>query len=216
MAEEHAAARGLENVLQRNIHYYGNYRQLVLCAFLLILLNIALLGFIIYQWVTWPTPKYFATTTDGRPIPVINLAIPYYDDPQVIIDWASKAVQEIYTLDFVTWRTVLQDAESFFTPKGYRDFLVALKESTNLNAVKADRYVVSVAITSKPVITRQGQRNPTVPYSWSLQIPVKVTYQNSENKINTQVGTLQMEVERASLLRHDDGIAIAQLVFVQT
>jgi intracellular multiplication protein IcmL len=214
--EKSTESQGVESVIHRNLFYWNSYRYMALAVTLLILLNILLLGFIIYQRVTWPTPKYFATTQDGRPLPVVNLALPYYTDTKVIIDWAIQAIQEIYTLDYVTWRKVLQDAEAFFTPKGYRDFLAALKESTNLNAVKADKYVVSVAVTGPSVLSRQGQRSSDVPYSWSLQIPVKVTYQNSANKINTQVGFMQIDIERASLLRYREGIAIAQLVFVQT
>lgn len=207
---------GLERILRRNLFYWVNYRTIGLCVVLLLLLNVVLFGFIIYQRMAWPKPKYFATTADGRPIPIVNLALPYYSDPNVVLDWAVRAVQEIYSMDYVTWRKVLQDAEVYFTPKGYQDFLIALKQSTNLNAVKADKYIVSVAITGKPILTGQGQKNPNVPYSWSMQIPVTVTYQNSENKVNTQIGYMQMDVERTSLLRHDEGIAIAQLVFVQT
>jgi len=212
---DNTSQQGLERVIRRNQFYWWNYRAVALCVALLLLLDVLLLGFVIYQRMTWPKPKYFATTPDGRPIPVVNLALPYYADSAFILDWAVQAVQAIYTMDYITWRKVLQDAEAYFTPKGYTDFLTALKASTNLNAVKADKYVVSVTITGNPVLSRQGQRSADVPYSWSLQIPVTVNYQNSANKVNTQVGTMQMDIERTSLLRHDEGIAIAQLVFVQ-
>jgi intracellular multiplication protein IcmL len=206
---------GVERVTHRNQFYWGSYRYIALCVAILLFLNVLLIGFIIYQRITWPKPKYFATTTDGRPIPVVNLTLPYYSDPTVVLDWATQAIQAIYSLDYVTWRKVLQDAEAYFTTKGYMDFIRALKASTNLNAVKADKYIVSVVITGKPVLTRQGQRTPDVPYSWSLQIPVTVNYQNSSNKTISQVGVMQIDVERASLLRHEVGIAIAQLVFIQ-
>lgn len=203
---------GLERVLIRNQFYWENYKYLALAAILLLINLLLLVGFICYQRITWPKPKYFATTPDGRPIPVIRLDISYYDDPTVVLDWAKKAVETIYSLDYVTWRKTLQDVEEYFTPKGYQDFLKALKVSTNLDAIKARHQVVSATITATPKLIRQGQLSDDVPYSWDLQMPVTIIYQNSENEVIKQDGTVLMRIERASLLRHKEGIAIAQLV----
>lgn len=204
---------GLERVLARNQFYWENYRRLSVIFFLLLLLVIVLSGFVFYQRVAWPKPKYFAATPDGRPIAVVRLDVPLYEDVNVVLDWGAHAVTAIYSLDYVTWRYTLQSIDRYFTPKGYQDFLAALKVSTNLEAIKAKRQVVSATITAAPKLNRAGQLSADVPYSWDLQMPVTVTYQNSENEIIQQKGGVLMRVERASLLRYKEGLAIAQLVF---
>lgn len=204
--------QGLEGVLKRNQFYYQNYRLLRGVVVLLLLLLLSLLTFVFYQKSVWPKPKYFATTPDGVPIPVIRLDLPLYEDPTVVLNWVARSVVSIYSLDYVTWRKTLQDADVYFTPSGYQAFLNALKASTNLEAVKAKRQVVSAEITGAPQLRRQGQLSPTVPYSWDISMPVTLTYQNSENEVIKQVGTILVQVERTSLLRYKEGIAIAQLV----
>ncbi len=204
---------GVERVFIRNQYYRRNYRRLALGLALLLFNIVALSGLIFYQQIIWPKPKYFATTPDGRPIPVIRLDQALYEDPALVLQWTVDAIKAIYALDFVTWRKTLQDAEVFFTPTGYQDFLIALKASTNLEAIKSNRQVVSIEITAPPTLNRQGQLNPGVPYSWSLQMPAVVTYQNSSQNIIQQIGTILVVVERASFLRHAEGLAIQQLVF---
>jgi intracellular multiplication protein IcmL len=203
---------GLEHVLARNQFYWENYRRLSMAFVLLLLLILVLSGFVFYQRVAWPTPKYFATTPDGRPIPIVRLDEPLYQDASVVLNWASHAVLGIYALDYVTWRYTLQSIDGYFTPKGYQDFLSALKVSTNLEAIKANRQVVSALITAPPKLNRAGQLSVDVPYSWDIEMAVTIVYQNSENEVIQQKGTILMRIERASLLRYKEGLAIAQLV----
>jgi len=208
----HMSRHGLERILLRNQFYWENYRLLALACFLLLLVILSLMGVVYYQRVIWPKPQYFATTPSGMPIPIVRLDEPYYTDPTVVMEWAKNAVMNIYAIDYVTWRQTLQGIETYFTPKGYQDFLVALKASTNLEAIKTKRQVVSVSITGAPQITRSGQTTPSLPYSWDIQMPVTVTYQNSTDEIIKQNATVLMLVERGSLLRYKDGVAIEQLV----
>lgn len=206
-------SQGLEHVFTRNQFYGDNYRRISLIFLLLILCTVLLSGFVLYQRLTFPSPKYIGTTPDGRPIPIIPLSNPY-QSPDFVLAWGVRAVTEIYALDFVTWRKSIQDAEVYFTPKGYNDFMVALKESSNIQALIERKQIVSATITATPILIRQGIESGDVVYSWNLQIPVTITYQNSAGDIITQVGTIQMRVERESTLRHPEGLAIAQLVLI--
>lgn len=203
---------GLERVVIRNMFYRQNYRFLALAIYILLLLIVFMVGFVFYQRVTWPTPKYFATTPDGRLLPIIRLDQPVYTDPTLIIDWVKKAVVETYSMDFVTWRRRLQDAQQYFTLTGYQEFIEAMKASTNLEAIKELRQVVSIDIEEEPEITREGQVNPNLPYSWDLRMPVLVTYQNSEDKFIKQKGIVLIRLERASFRMYENGLAIKQLV----
>lgn len=204
---------GLEFVIQRNQFYWKNYRLITLLLLLLILNSVFLLGFVFYQRMTFPAPKYVGTTPDGKPIQVIPLANPYQSTDFVLL-WAVQAIKEIYSLDFVTWRKSIQDAEVYFTPKGYIDFMQALKESNNIEALIQRNQIVSAEVTAPPTLIRQGVKEEDVAYSWNLQIPVTITYQNSTDQVIKQIGTIQMLIERESTLRHPEGLAIAQLVLV--
>lgn len=203
---------GIERILVRNEFYRSNYRMLALAFLLTLICILFLIGLVFYQQMVAPKPKYFATTPSGIPIPVVRLDVPYYQDPAIVSGWAEQAVMSVYSLDYVTWRQSLQGVEGYFTTRGYQDFLAALKASTNLEAVKNKKQVVSAAITGASKITRAGQINANEPYSWDIQIPVTITYQNSAGEVIKQVGMVLMLVERASLLRYKDGLAIEQLV----
>lgn len=203
---------GVERILIRNEFYQSSYRMLSLAFVLILACVLALIGLVFYQGTLAPKPKYFATTPSGLPIPVVRLDAPYYQDPAIVSAWAEQAVLTIYSLDYVTWRQSLQSVEGYFTTRGYEDFLKALKASTNLEAIKNKRQIVSATITGISKITRAGQINANEPYSWDIQMPVTITYQNSTGETIKQNGTVLMLVERTSLLRYKDGIAIEQLV----
>lgn len=202
---------GLEHVLTRNRFYYENYQKLALAVFLLIFLSLLLAGFAIYQRVTNPRPLYFPTTPDGRPIPIIPLNQPLYKS-DFVLEWAKKAVVAIYSLDFISFRQSLQEAQVYFTWGGHQDFMEAYRLSNNLEAVKVNKQVVSAEIQGPGQVIKEGY-TPEGIYFWALAIPISFTYQNSESEVVRQAGTAQLVVQRDSLLRHPEGIAISQLVF---
>jgi hypothetical protein len=211
MVKEDTHTRGIEFVLKRDEFYWENYQKICIIIVLLLLLVIGLLGFILYQSRTPPTPKYFATSPDGVPIVIVPLNIPY-QTPEFVLDWAKKAVVEIYALDFQNYRKVLQADDIYFTWTGHANFLNAYKASNNLEAVKTNKQVVSVEVTGPGKILFTGFRARQI-YSWELTFPATFTYQNSENDVVKQSGNFLVTVERDSTLRHPEGIAISQLVF---
>lgn len=203
---------GLERVLVRNQFYWEAYRRLCILLLLLGILILGLFGFVIYQANTSLESRYFPTTPDGRVIEIVHLTLPL-QTPEFVLDWTVKAILDLYSFDYVTYRRDFQDAQSVFTHKGYVDFMKALVASTNLEAVKANKQVVFAELVGTPQVTRAGQLSKEEPYSWDLSIPLVVTYQNSENEVIKQKGVVLVKVERVSTLRYDAGIAIAQSVF---
>lgn len=205
-------ARGLERVWARNEFYRQMYRQLCIALIILLSFILFLIGLLVYQGVVSPKPYYFAARPDARPVRVVRLDQPLYEDPNAIIEWTSQAVIDLYSLDYVTWRSTLQNAADYFIPEGYKAFMRALKASTNLEAVKAKRQVVSATVTDSVKISRQGQLTVNDPYSWDLELPVLVVYQNSTGEMLKQKGTVFARVQRTSLLRYESGLALAQLI----
>lgn len=203
---------GLERILVRNTFYWDSYKRVCFIVLLLSAIIVGLIGFVIYQSKTMPEPRYFPTTPDGRVIPIINLTVPFQTD-QFVMDWTVQSILDLYSFDYVTYRRALQEAQSFFTIKGYADFMKALLASTNLESVKARKQVVSAQLIGAPKVTRAGQMSEVEPYSWDLEIPLVITYQNSENDIIRQKGVALVRIERASTLRYEAAIAISQSVF---
>lgn len=203
---------GLERVLVRNQFYWEAYRRVCILLLLLGIMILALFGFVIYQANTLLESRYFPTTPDGRVIEIVHLTRSL-QTADFVRDWTVQAILDLYSFDYVTYRQDFQEMQLMFTRKGYTDFMKALVASTNLEAVKANKQVVSSELVGTPQVIREGQLSAVEPYSWDLTIPLLVTYQNSENEIVRQKGTVLVKVERASTLRYEAGIAIAQSVF---
>lgn len=206
-----AEKQGIEHILERNQFYLSNYRLFGFSIFILFLLIFGLVGFSIYQWLTPPPPVYFATTPDGRPIPLIPLNEQLHP-ADFVLEWAKRAVIATYSLDFVSYRESLQQAEVYFTWQGHVDFMEAYRISNNLDAIRERKQVVSAEIRGPGQVTSEGLNEEGI-YAWGLTIPVTFIYQNSEGEVIRQIGRTVLKIQRDSLLRHPDGIAIAQLVF---
>lgn len=196
----------LELVKLRNNFYRDNYRRLVSLLLLLIVINFALIGGIVYLITKRPPPQYFATSADGRITPLYALSSPVVT-PAELLQWANQAAVASYTFNFVNYRQELQTAAQYYTPEGWAQFQAGLKASRNLEAVLAKKFVVSAAATGAPVITDQGILNGR--YAWRIRIPLLVTYQNTNEQVQQPV-TVTLLVTRVSTLDTPKGIAITQ------
>ena len=131
----------LEIVRLRNNFYRDNYRRVVSGLLLLLFINVALIGVIVYQYKTRPEPRYFATSADGRITPIYPLTRPVVS-ASALLQWTNQAAVAAYTYNFSNYRKALQEASEYFTPKGWKDFQVALKSSGNLETVLAKKLVL--------------------------------------------------------------------------
>ena len=139
----------LELVRLRNNFYRDNYRRLVMALLILLALNAALVGIIVYQYSTRPEPRYFATSADGKITPIYALDIPVVS-ASALLQWANQAAVAAFSYNFANYRQALQDASEYFTPEGWKDFQAALESSNNLNAVITKKLVVSAVATGAP------------------------------------------------------------------
>ncbi len=203
--------QGIEHIIERNQFYYDNYRLFAFSLFLMFILFFGLVGFVIYERATPPPPIYFPTTPDGRPIPIIPLNEKLHP-ADFVLEWAKKAVVATYSLDFVSYRQSLQQAQVYFTWQGHMDFMEAYRISNNLDAIRVRKQVVSAEIRGPGQVTSEGLDADNI-YTWVLTIPVTFIYQNSEGEVIKQMGRTNLKIQRDSLLRHPEGLAIAQLVF---
>lgn len=202
------AQDALTVVALRNRFYKDSQRKVILALLIAIGINFILASLMIYIITHPPAPKYFATSVNGRITPLYPLNEPNQSD-SAVLQWANQAAIASFTYNFVNYRDELQASSGFFTAGGWDQFLSALQQSNNLDAVKAKKLVVSAVATRAPIILQKGVLNGS--YSWRVQMPILVTYQ-SASEFTQQNNVVTMLITRVSTLNSPRGIGISQFV----
>lgn len=198
----------IELVRLRNNFYRDNYRRLVGSLMILLVIVVMLVGVVFYQIINRPEPKYFATTVDGRIMPLFPLSEAMLS-PGELLQWTHRAAIAAYTYNFVNYRDAMQQLQNQFTANGWRYYEDALRTARTLEMVIAKKLVVSAVATGTPVILDQAVINGR--YSWKVQIPLLVTYQ-SPNEQTQQAMVVTIIVSRVPTVDMPKGIAIVSFV----
>ncbi|HAU0259184.1 TPA: type IV secretion protein DotI [Legionella pneumophila] len=202
------AEDALTVVALRNKFYKDSQRKVILALLIAIVVNVVLASLVVYMITHPPAPKYFATSINGRITPLFPLDEPNQSD-SAVLQWANQAAIAAFTYNFVNYRDELQASSGFFTAEGWDQFLGALEQSNNLDAVKAKKLVVSAVAIRAPIILQKGVLNGR--YSWRVQMPILVTYQ-SASEFTQQNNVVTMLITRVSTLNSPRGIGISQFV----
>ena len=198
----------VEVVRLRNNFYRDNYRRLVGALMVLLVVIVALVGIVFYQVANRPEPKYFATTVDGRIMPLFSLSEAMLS-PGELLQWTHRAAISAYTYNFVNYRDAMQQLQNQFTADGWKYYEDALRTARTLEMVIAKKLVVSAVATGTPVILDQAVISGR--YSWKVQIPLLVTYQ-SPNEQTQQSMVVTIIVSRVPTVDMPKGIAIVSFV----
>lgn len=202
------AEDALVAVTLRNSFYRDGQRRLVSGLLITLLVNVVMASLLVYVITHPPEPTYFATSISGRITPLYPLDQPNQSD-SAVLQWANQAAIAAFTYNFVNYRDELQSSSGFFTADGWQQFLTALQQSNNLDAVKAKKLIVSAVATRAPIILQKGLLNGK--YSWRIQMPLLVTYQ-SASEFSQQNNVVTMLITRVSTLNSPRGIGISQFV----
>ncbi|MFA5959477.1 MAG: type IVB secretion system apparatus protein IcmL/DotI [Tatlockia sp.] len=202
------AENALATVAIRNNFYRDSQRKTIIILLVSIVVNFIMASMLVYIITHPPAPKYFATSINGRITPLFPLDEPNQSD-SAVLQWANQAAIAAFTYNFVNYRDELQASSGFFTAEGWTQFLTALQQSNNLDAVKAKKLIVSAVATRAPIILQKGLLNGR--YSWRIQMPILVTYQ-SASEFSQQNNVVTMLVTRVPTLNSPRGIGISQFV----
>jgi intracellular multiplication protein IcmL len=202
------AEDALTVVTLRNKFYKDSQRKVIFALLIAILVSLVLGSMLVYIITHPPAPKYFATSINGRITPLYPLDQPNQSD-SAVLQWANQAAIASFTYNFVNYRDELQASSGFFTAEGWDQFLSALQQSNNLDAVKAKKLIVSSVATRAPIILQKGILNGS--FSWRVQMPILVTYQ-SASEFTQQNNVVTMLIMRVSTLNSPRGIGISQFV----
>lgn len=202
---------GLGAVMMRNEFYRDGYRSLlrltVLQGFALIALIVAMFFVVnIHQ----PENRYFATTEDGRLVPMVPLNQPNLSTP-ALMSWVAQATTEVMTFGFNDYRRRLQEASRSFTRSGWESFTEALQKSRIVEMVEGNQQVVTAAPVGAPILESEGLFNGR--YQWIIQIPIVLTYQSGA-RVRSDNLLVTVMVVRVPRLESPNGVGIEQWVAV--
>lgn len=162
-----------------------------------------------WQALNPPEPEYFATSADGRIIPLAPISEPYVPQ-EALLTWVAQAVNQSYTLDHVHRKEQLSRMRELFTATGFENHRKALEESGLWEAVGERRLVTQVVTAAPPVVTNQGVLARR--YAWKLEAPIKISYQGASSISLPQNNVAEVLVVRMPTHVVPRGYAIHQLV----
>ena len=198
-------------VLNRNAFYRDGYRLLLRISMIQLAVIVLLIATLVGLIFTVHTRQiYFATTSDGRIIPIVPLSEPYRSQADVVT-WAAGTAQDVMRFDYADFRARLQQVSANFTPSGWESFNKALKDSNILEAIQARKLVLSLNLNAAPEITSADVRGGI--YTWDMRMPVTIKFDGAEPPQPISA-TLLLRIVRVSTLQNPDGISIEQWVTV--
>lgn len=196
-------------VVVRNEFYRDGYRTMLRVAMLLAIVIVLQIGVMVYVVKTNKMEyRYFATTEDGRLIPMAPLSEPNLSSP-ALMSWVAQASTEVMTFGFNDYRRRLQEASRNFTRRGWESFSSALQRARIIETVEANQQVVTAAPTGAPVIQSEGIVGGR--YQWVVQLPMSLTYQ-AGSKTRTDDLLVTLVIVRVPRLESPNGVGIEQWI----
>ncbi|RAP36914.1 hypothetical protein B1207_05640 [Legionella quinlivanii] len=98
-------------------------------------------------------------------------------EQSLVIKWAAKALQQSFDLDFNTVDQQLASLKNCYTDQGWQSFNDALTKSGNLEAIKAQKLMVSSMIDGQEQVVESKDNQ------WKITFPLQVVYQNDKEKL---------------------------------
>ena len=210
-APAQADQSGLGTVVVRNEFYRDGYRSLLRLA---LLQGLAILGLLAAMYLViqihQPENRYFATTEDGRLVPMVPLNEPNLSVP-ALMSWVAQSSTEVMTFGFNDYRRRLQEASRNFTRRGWESFTQALQKARIIEMVEANQQVVTAAPQGAPILESEGLVAGR--YQWVVQLPLVLTYQSgSRTKSDSLLVTVV--IVRVPRLESPNGVGIEQWIAV--
>lgn len=172
---------------------------------------LVLLGWDFYNRFSKPIPFYYAASDENltRMIPLNQPNL----TTNAVLHWATYAAAAALTFNFHNYPQVFQDVRVYFTPKGYDNFLSALKTAHTIENIVKKQLAVYAVLTDNPIILREGPA-PGGSYAWQIEFPMLLTYESErENKQHIIITLLIVRVPTSESVT---GIGIASFVVAES
>lgn len=200
----------LGNVVIRNQFYRDGYRTLVRIALVEGVAIVALImTFIVFLNVYTPERTYFATTEDGRVVPMVPLSQANLSRP-ALLSWAAQAASETMTFGFHDYRRRLQESSRHFTRRGWGSFTKALQDSGRIETITTNRQVTSATPRAAPTVLAEGVM-PDGVYRWEVEMPMLITYELGQAR-RSEAMNVRLVIIRVPKLESANGVGIDQWI----
>lgn len=210
-AKQEEDTSSLGKVVMRNEYYRDGYRLALRVAVVQSFVILGLIGVMFFVVkVHQPENRYFATTEDGRLIPMISLIQPNLSTP-ALLSWVAQATTETMTFGFNDYRRRLQESSRHFTRRGWDSFTTALQRGRIIESIEGQSQVISAAPRGAPVVQSEGVLGGR--YQWVVQIPMILTY-TSGAKSRSDNWVVSIVIVRVPRLESPNGVGISQWVAV--
>jgi intracellular multiplication protein IcmL len=196
----------LATVHLRNEFYRDNFRRMVWVLLASISLNILLAVGLAYTGSKTPTSYFFSTTQTGQLIPLYPTTQPVVTN-STVLSWVSNNVPQIYQLDFINYRSQLNQLQGYFTATGWRQFVGAF--GGQLKDLVSQQIIMSATPENVPVITGSGVFNGV--YKWQVQMPLVLNLQQG-NTQTTQHVLLTIVIDRVNNVSANQLLGISQII----
>ena len=201
------ADMGLGTIVVRNEFYRDGYRTMLRLALVEGLVILGLIGAMFFVIKTHqPENRYFATTEDGRLIPMIALIEPNLSTP-ALMSWVAQAATEVLTFNVSDYRRRLQESSRNFTHHGWDSFTYALERLRMIEMVAANQQIVTAVPRGAPVIQSEGLVMGR--YQWTIQVPMTITYRSGSHVLSDKL-MVTLVIVRVPRLESPSGVGIEQ------
>lgn len=201
--------KGIGKVVLRNEYYRDGYRMALRVSVVQSFIILGLIGAMFFVIkVHQPENRYFATTEDGRLIPMMSLTQPNLSNP-ALMSWVAQAATEVMTFGFNDYRRRLQEASRNFTRRGWESFTNALQAARVIESIEKNSQVITAAPSGAPVLQSESVVNGQ--YQWIVQIPMVLSYQ-AGSKTRTDNWIVTLVIVRVPRLESPNGVGIAQWI----
>lgn len=191
---------------EKNNLYRDHYRRALKFVVMLSVSAVILTAVLAYQCLRTPTLKYYATTTEGRVIPLYSLSQPVITN-SYLLQWASLAARGAFNLDFTHYQAQMAQAKPYFTSDGWQKFSAAMKSSGLLDTVINKKLIMSAVVAKAPVILFRGVVQGR--FTWRIQLPLLVNFESASENSSAQHWLVTMNIQRVPTLTAPKGIEIS-------
>ena len=205
-----------ELVLLRNRFYYLGYRKLTLIFLAALFLCVFSLASAFYFAGRKTPPVYVPIAPNGQIVPTYSLDQPSNSDQNVmsawVKQWALDGARKSYTYDYLNFGEQVNSAQTYFTYRGWENFIKALTQSQNFNTVQQQRMIVKFIPTTVPVIV--DEKVVEGRYAWVVQFKAVIQYvaHDGVHQGFRQNVLVKMKLYRMSTVDSPRGIGIDQVV----
>jgi intracellular multiplication protein IcmL len=204
-----------ELVALRNRFFYVSYRKLslifvaafALCAF-------SLVSAFYFAGRKTP-PVYVPISPSGQVVPTYPLNQPSSADPEVmnalVAQWSLEGARRAFSYDYLNYTEQVNTAQSYFTYRGWENFVKSLGQSQNFNTVQQQKMIVKFTPKSAPIITASQVRDGRL--AWAIQFDGTIQYVAHDGHQGFLQNVLvKMVVVRMSTVDSPKGLGIDQVV----